>query len=77
MNFNDMDKMEALLDEYNNWSLMKRATADDITPSTFLVERAKEQALKRLIEASEFLDSLTDQEDFRVKRLKRILNGEE
>lgn len=65
----------ALLEEYNEWALMKKTRGLDVTPEAFMVERAQATALERLIKVDEYLNSLTEQKDFRVVAIRQIING--
>jgi hypothetical protein len=56
----------ALLTEYDEWKATKRVQRDDLSPEAFLIDRAKDQALQKLIKISDTLEefySLDDEDD--------------
>lgn len=44
------------LEEYDLWKTEKRQSANDISPEAFLIDRAKVQALEKLIKIADLMD---------------------
>lgn len=53
------DQIE-FLKEYNEWIEQRKRISRDLTPEAFLVDRAKDEALDRLIEIEELLERYTE-----------------
>lgn len=54
------------LTEYDQWKAERRVALGDLSPEAFLIDRAKEQALQKLIKISELMEefySLDDVDD--------------
>lgn len=46
---------EALLTEYAQWVALKRIESEDVTPTAFLIDRAKQSALDRVLNATSYI----------------------
>jgi hypothetical protein len=46
----------AFLTEYDQWKSEKRVSRDDLSPEAFLIDRAKVQALEKLIKISDLMN---------------------
>lgn len=53
-----MDKEIELLSEYAKWHTEKRMTANDYSAEAFLIDRAKENALEKLIKIADFFENV-------------------
>lgn len=53
----------SLLEEYNDWVAREKVRSRDTTPQTFLVERAKMQAMQQLIDVVAYLDTVYELAD--------------
>jgi hypothetical protein len=45
------------LTEYDQWKVERRAASSDLSPEAFLIDRAKEQALEKLIKIADLMDT--------------------
>lgn len=52
----------ALLTEYDEWKATKRVQRDDLSPEAFFIDRAKEQALQKLIKIADLMDQFYDKD---------------
>lgn len=64
--------------EYVKWAAERKATAADVSPERFVVEKAKQEAFERVEAAIEYLEGLgaetwTDRDE----DLYRILTGDD
>jgi hypothetical protein len=50
------DEQVQFLTEYDEWKANKRVSRDDLSPEAFLIDRAKEQALQKLIKIDELME---------------------
>lgn len=55
-----MDEEIKLIDEYNAWVLERKRNAGDTTPGAFMVERAKDQAMTKLIRVQDYINKARD-----------------
>lgn len=46
-----------LLTEYDEWKAERKRSANDLSPEAFFIDRAKEQALAKLIKIDELMDA--------------------
>lgn len=51
-----MEEDIKLLDEYNSWVAERKRSANDLTPEAFMVDRAKQDALSKLVTIDGLLD---------------------
>lgn len=50
------------LTEYDEWKAVKKVQRDDLSPEAFLIDRAKDQALQKLITIAEHLEVFNNTE---------------
>lgn len=50
------------LTEYDEWKATKKVQRDDLSPEAFLIDRAKDQALQKLVKIAELMNEFYDAE---------------
>lgn len=70
------------LKEYNEWIAQRKLSAKDLSPEAFLIDRAKDEALDRIIEVEMLLDAFesvdwADEKDWiaGADKLIRLITG--
>lgn len=66
------------LAKYNTWVATKKATAMDVSPEAYVLDKAKEEAFERVVKAVDYLESINDPDDWDTteEALYNILTGE-
>lgn len=65
------------LKEYNDWVREQKAKGVDISPDAFMLDRAKEQALEKLIKIDEYIEAHRENGTFdqRCLDIREILDA--